>query len=176
MLPPMAVLVRYEGARDRAASAQCKQVASHARRMLRALQLTHSELSVLLCDDRVMRQLNHAHRKLDRPTDVLAFALGEGRPMVTAQPALGDIAIALPTARRQARSHRWPPELEICLLLAHGLLHLLGQDHPTRAAERRMMARAHLLMAAGLAGRGRRGWTSPLPPAHQARGSAARRG
>jgi probable rRNA maturation factor len=134
-------------------------------RMLQALTLQNAELSLLVCDDRVMRRLNREHRRIDRSTDVLAFAMNEGRPMVSVGQVLGDVAISWPTVRRQARAHGWSSEHELCLLLAHGLLHLLGFDHATRVEERRMMARAHMLMAAALrrpggvdkpAGRGRR--------------------
>jgi probable rRNA maturation factor len=174
MLRAMSVLVRYEGVRDGSAAAQRSHVARCAKRMLRALTLDTAELSVLLCDDTLMRSLNLAHRKLDRPTDVLAFAMNEGQPLVAVHATLGDIVIALPTARRQAATHGWSIELEICLLLAHGLLHLLGYDHANRADERRMMARAHLLMAAGLAGCAG-AWTSSLPAAHPPATTALRK-
>lgn len=145
----MTVLVRYEGsdADTRAARAGVKR---YAARMLRALQLQGAELSLLLCDDALMQQLNHTHRNIDRTTDVLAFAMGEGTAMASPKAVLGDIAISLPTAARQAEDHGWPLRVEVCLLLAHGLLHVLGFDHRTRTEERRMMARAHLLMASAL--------------------------
>ena len=62
-----------------------------AERMLRALALESAELSLVLCDDAVMRDLNRQYRQLDRTTDVLAFALGEGP---------GDAEYAGPMARR----------------------------------------------------------------------------
>jgi probable rRNA maturation factor len=125
-------------------------VRRYAVRMLRALTLEAAELSLLVCDDKIMRRLNRDHRHIDRPTDVLAFAMREGKPIAGIDDCLGDIVISWPTAQRQAREHAWTPEREVCLLLAHGVLHLLGFDHVTRVEERRMMARTHLLMAAGL--------------------------
>lgn len=123
----------------------------YALRMLRALELDTHELSILLCDDVVMRRLNRDYRNLDRPTDVLAFAMREGRAVVSVRDdVLGDVAISWPTAARQARAHGWSPELEVCMLLAHGLLHVLGFDHATRAEDRRMRARTDLLMMAAL--------------------------
>ena len=120
--------------------------------MLRALGLEAHELSVLLCDDTVMRRLNRAYRQKDRPTDVLAFAMREGPDsFVSARDdVLGDVAISWPTAARQARRHGWSGELEVCMLLAHGLLHVLGFDHQTRVQDRRMRARTDLLMMAAL--------------------------
>src|SRR5262245_39336749 len=80
-------------------------VRRRARRMLRALSLADAELSVLLCDDPMMRTLNRRYRRRDRTTDVLAFALGEGHAMKAACPVpLGDVVISLPTAARQARA------------------------------------------------------------------------
>lgn len=149
MLARMPVHLRIEGAR-RGAEQYGPLVRRYAQRMLRALTLEAAELSLLVCDDRIMRRINREHRAIDRPTDVLAFAMSEGMPMVSLHATLGDIVIAWPTARRQAREHGWSVEREVCLLTAHGLLHLLGFDHATRKTERRMMARTHLLMSAAL--------------------------
>lgn len=125
--------------------------------MLRALALDDAELSIMLCDDVVMRALNRRYRGYDRTTDVLAFALGEGRRMPVPGPlALGDIVISLPTAARNARIAHKPALAEISLLLAHGLLHLLGCDHRTATEDRRMRARTDLLLAAASLGVRRR--------------------
>jgi probable rRNA maturation factor len=152
----MPVRLRVEGAVPEADTASTL-MRRYGIRMLRALTLDEAELSLLVCDDRVMRRLNRKHRRIDRSTDVLAFAMDEGHPMVSVQRSLGDIVISWPTARRQARAHGWSAERELCLLLAHGMLHLLGFDHATRVAERRMMARAHMLMAAALQRRSKGG-------------------
>lgn len=79
-------------------------------------------LSILLCGDRRMRSLNRTWRRKDRPTDVLSFSSGETR-------FLGDIVIDVPYAARQARRRGHTPAREVQILLAHGLLHLLGYDH-----------------------------------------------
>jgi probable rRNA maturation factor len=147
--PLVSVQLRIEGA-PIGAKYYGPLVKRYATRMLRALKLEAAELSVLVCDDRVMRRLNKTYRGIDRSTDVLAFALREGMAMAGTVDALGDIVIAWPTARRQARANGISSEREVCLLVAHGLLHLLGFDHATRTTERRMMARAHLLMATAL--------------------------
>ena len=61
---------------------------------------------------------------------------------------LGDVVISIPTAIRQAEERQRPVDTEVVELLAHGLLHLLGFDHPDRDTERRMRARTDLLRAA----------------------------
>lgn len=120
--------------------------------MLRALELEDSELSILLCDDETIRELNRRYRAQDKPTDVLAFAMREGEPMELSDEGtasmLGDVVISLPTATRQARERGRPIVQEVTFLLAHGLLHLIGYDHQSRDEERRMSAMTDVLLAA----------------------------
>jgi probable rRNA maturation factor len=73
-----------------------------------------------------MRTLNRVWRKKDRPTDVLSFPGGEAEDAF-----LGDVAIDVPYAGRQARRLGHSLQREIQVLLAHGILHLLGHDHET---------------------------------------------
>lgn len=120
-----------------------------ATRMLAALSLENAELSVHLVDDPGITTLNRDYRGLDRPTDVLAFTLdgAEGEDRADAPPRqLGDVVISLDTAARQARAGRRSLRREVAWLLAHGLLHLVGYDHRTRAQKRRMDARARSLL------------------------------
>jgi probable rRNA maturation factor len=145
----MPVSVRVEG-KSPAAHTGLPSVRRYATRMLRALRLSRAELSVLLCDDPVMRRLNRDYRHQDKPTDVLAFAMNEGERVVSLTHVLGDVAISWPTAARQARAHGWSTQREVCMLLAHGLLHVLGFDHVTKVQDRRMRARTDLLMTAAL--------------------------
>lgn len=115
-----------------------RDVRARAERMLEALGMTGAELSILLCDDATIHTLNRRYRKKDKPTDVLAFAMEDPK-------ILGDVVISIETARRQAKTTL---SGEVTLLLAHGLLHLLGYDHRTDAEERRMKARTDMLCAA----------------------------
>lgn len=118
-----------------------------AEQMLRALGMPEAELSILLCDDSTIHQLNRRHRRKNKPTDVLAFAMREGRVLAGASGVLGDVVISLDTAARQAKQLKRSLWDEVTLLLAHGLLHLVGYDHRTDAEERRMNARADILVA-----------------------------
>ena len=81
------------------------------------------EVALLLTDDTRIHSLNRAYRKIDSPTDVLSF------PMVGDEEILGDIAISVETAKRQAVLAGHAIETELKLLLLHGLLHLCGYDH-----------------------------------------------
>jgi probable rRNA maturation factor len=95
------------------------------------------EVALRMTGDAAMRELNHAWRGKDKPTDVLAFAQREAKAADAA--LLGDIVISLDTARRQARRGL---HAELLHLASHGLCHLLGYDHRDDAEERVMNARA----------------------------------
>ena len=126
-------------------------LARRAERMLQALGLSDSELSIVVCDDATIHALNRTHRRRNKPTDVLAFALREGKPLPGAEAMLGDVVISLDTAQRQADERGHSLWTEVTTLLAHGLLHLIGYDHRTDAEERRMNARADILVSAATA-------------------------
>jgi probable rRNA maturation factor len=89
-------------------------------------------VALALVTDRQIRSLNRRYRRLDRSTDVLSFpaptpqssARGSGR-----DGHLGDVAISLDTARRQAGRMGHSLGTELRVLALHGLLHLLGYDH-----------------------------------------------
>jgi probable rRNA maturation factor len=120
-----------------------------ALRLLRLLDL-QSELSVVLVDDAEMRRLNAAYRRIDKATDVLAFAMREGEGAELHPDVLGDVVISLDTAARQAASRRVPIADELRTLLTHGVLHLLGYDHERSPVEARRMFRKQRELIAGL--------------------------
>lgn len=137
-------------------------IAKRAERMLQALRMEEAELSVLLCDDATIHELNRDYRGKDRPTDVLAFAMNEGEGGGLHPHLLGDVVISIDTTRRQARERGATIVAEATFLLAHGLLHLLGYDHRTEDELRVMMALTDGLRAA--ATRRRVVDNSPPPP------------
>lgn len=141
----MSAVVRYEG--KGRSSISCTIVKRIANRMLHALDYSDAELSVLLCDDTVIQHLNFQYRKLDKPTDVLSFSMQEGEPIAGSPLILGDIVISLPTAKKQADMRHSTLLDELTVLLAHGLLHLLGFDHQTASQERIMKAKVDILVA-----------------------------
>ncbi len=108
--------------------------AARARRFLnRALDLAGGaaeELSVVVCGDARMRELNRRYRGKDRTTDVLSFPAGP-----SAGGFLGDLVISVPEARRQAKRGGVALRTVMEKLLLHGLLHLLGYDHETDRGE-----------------------------------------
>lgn len=121
----VAAQVRAPAGGDRAALVRFAEGA------LDALGRSSAELSVLLCDDGFMRDLNLRFRGIDAPTDVLSFEqdLTVGCGSIPGDSILGDVVISLDTARRQARRRNLSEATEIRELLLHGILHLLGRDH-----------------------------------------------
>ena len=101
------------------------------------------EIGLRLTDDRQIQILNHQYRSLDKPTDVLAFAATEVEmkiPQDLDEPMyLGDIVISLDTAARQAKVQNHSLMIELAWLSSHGLLHLLGWDHPDARSLRQML-------------------------------------
>ena len=90
---------------------------------------TKSSVNVLLTDDVQLQELNNAYRGIDKPTDVLSFAAGDAMPGMEEDLHLGDIAISVPYAERQAYEGQYSLKSELQLLAVHGTLHLLGYDH-----------------------------------------------
>ncbi|NJN30637.1 MAG: rRNA maturation RNase YbeY [Synechococcales cyanobacterium RM1_1_8] len=110
------------------------------------------EISLILTTDAEVQALNRDYRQKDQPTDVLSFAALEvdAPPLPPGEPLpLGDIIISIDTAQRQAESQGHSLATELQWLASHGLLHLLGWDHPDEESLTRMLQRqAQLIQAA----------------------------
>lgn len=108
-------------------------------------------VTVLFADDAFLQALNREHRDLDEPTDVLSYAADAESDDVEAFPGtpededeppyLGDIAVSIATALRQAAAANLEPAEEIAHLVVHGLLHILGYDHEEPDDDAAMRAR-----------------------------------
>lgn len=111
-----------------------------------------SELSINFVDNHEIQILNRNYRQIDRPTDVISFALeemGEGEVKVIDKDIpvmLGDIVISIDKAKEQAIEYNHGLERELGFLALHGFLHLLGYDHMKEADEQKMFARQEELL------------------------------
>ena len=124
-----------------------------------------SELTVIFADEPTMTELNTQFMGKNAPTDVLAFPIDAVEASRTPGPGalsfgptkkpidvhdhqllLGDVDICPAVAARQAPSHAGTFDDEIALLLVHGILHVLGNDHDSEHAEAAMheLERTHL--------------------------------
>ncbi len=152
-------LAVQEGPHEGVSGAEMKR---RARTMLDALGKGDAELSLVLTGDETIQELNRIYRRKNKPTDVLAFAQREGPLAHLAGPLLGDVILSVPTARRQATANRRDLASELTMLLAHGILHLLGWDHQDRTSDRRMREETARLCAAADA-------DTPRPPGERLR-------
>ncbi|WP_438474339.1 rRNA maturation RNase YbeY [Selenomonas sputigena] len=95
--------------------------------------LKNAEVSITLTNDAQIHEINKNYRHVDKPTDVISFALQESvEPLITDGPAinmLGDIIISVERARIQASDYGHSLRRELVFLTVHGMLHLLGYDH-----------------------------------------------
>ena len=89
-------------------------------------------ISVLLAGDAEIRRLNKEFRGKDKATDVLSFPAGDG---VGRRRVAGDLAISVETAAREAPQRGHTLDLELRVLLLHGVLHLAGMDHEADGGE-----------------------------------------
>jgi probable rRNA maturation factor len=85
-----------------------------------------TEVSIVLCDDMFIADLNRRWRGIAEPTNVLAFPSG-GAPTPTS--ILGDIVIAYETTAKEAAAAAIPLRDHVAHLVTHGFLHLVGYDH-----------------------------------------------
>ncbi len=105
---------------------------------------------MLLADDAALRALNRDYRSIDKPTNVLSFPIDAPDP---ARPAwmLGEVAVALETALREAEEEGRTVEGHLTHLVVHGVLHLLGYDHiDDEDADRMEALEARLLRDLGV--------------------------
>ena len=105
-----------------------------------------ASVAILLTGDERLRRLNREFAGEDHVTDVLSFEAYTGAPFPNGDDdssinQIGDIAISVPQAERQAIEKQVPFERELAMLAIHGTLHLLGYDHATPEEERVMFGR-----------------------------------
>ena len=110
----------------------------------------NGEVSVTLTNNTYIHQLNKQYRGIDRPTDVLSFALNESEePEIEDGPdvnVLGDLIISVERAQEQAADYGHSVRREVAFLTVHGMLHLLGYDHMEEAERLEMEAEQRFVM------------------------------
>ncbi|WNS43777.1 rRNA maturation RNase YbeY [Paenibacillus sp. MMS20-IR301] len=129
--------------------------------------LDEGEVDLTFVDNERIHELNLEYRGIDRPTDVLSFAMNEtgedeleiiyavsedeDEDQDEVPNVLGDIIISVTRAQEQALEYGHSLERELGFLFVHGFLHLLGYDHQDAESEAEMMAKQeHVLAQVGL--------------------------
>lgn len=105
---------------------------------LNKLEINNSYFTVILTSDEEVKELNKNYRGIDNTTDVLSFALNDGKILVSPINMLGDIYISIPQMKKQAIEYSTGERRELGFLVIHGLLHLLGYDHENPKDEEEM--------------------------------------
>jgi probable rRNA maturation factor len=113
--------------RQRTVRVRARRFERFLARLARRYKRERAEVVLVFVGERTIRRLNREFRKKDKVTDVLSFpaAAGPGGRRTT----LGEIAVCVPRARRQAAELGHSLEAELAYLTLHGFLHLLGFDH-----------------------------------------------
>jgi len=106
---------------------------------------TH-EISIVITDNAQIQQLNKTYRKVDKPTNVLAFPMQEGKFADITPGLLGDIVISCEKAQQEADSANISIDERMSQLLIHGILHLVGLDHETSPGDARNMENKSLAL------------------------------
>ncbi|WP_028588751.1 rRNA maturation RNase YbeY [Paenibacillus massiliensis] len=122
--------------------------------------VTEGEVALTFVTDEQIHELNRQYRGIDRPTDVLSFAMNEELEeepdiIYSLEPEaelelpdmLGDIIISVQTAKRQSEEYGHSLDRELGFLFVHGFLHLLGYDHQDEASEAEMMGKQEAVLA-----------------------------
>jgi probable rRNA maturation factor len=123
--------------------------------------IDQGEVALTFVDNARIHELNLEYRGIDRPTDVLSFAMNEsgedeldiiyeveeGEVLEDVPDVLGDIIISVTRAQEQAQEYGHSLERELGFLFVHGFLHLLGYDHQDEASEAEMMSKQEKVLA-----------------------------
>ena len=120
----MDVNVSLDGVRAGLSRARVAEIATAA---LRAEKVANALLSITLVTPRAIARINAEHLQHAGPTDVISFGFSRAAP---SDPVVGDIYICPVVARRNARVHGAPVREELARLVVHGVLHILGYEHP----------------------------------------------
>lgn len=110
-------------------------------------KLDNCIFNIIFIDNERIREINREYRNIDRETDVISFALEDNNDIkYDGFRVLGDIYISLDKAKEQAMLYEHSYKREICFLITHGILHLLGYDHMEEDEEKIMFDKQERLL------------------------------
>lgn len=106
------------------------------------------EFNVIIINNEEIHKINKEYRGIDRPTDVISFALEDYKDIKYENDyrVLGDIYISIDKVKEQAKEYGHSEKRELAFLTVHGLLHLLGYDHMEKEDEKVMFSRQELIL------------------------------
>ena len=103
--------------------------------------------NVIFVDNEKIHEINKEYRHIDRPTDVISFALEDNEEIsFEFGRLLGDIYISTDKIKSQAKEYGHSEKREMAFLTIHGLLHLLGYDHMNKEDEKVMFGEQEAIL------------------------------
>ena len=114
-----------------------ERIISFCLEVLDKLKINNWEISIMLCNDIIIKDLNNKYRSINEPTDVLSFTqdLESVGDIIYA----GDIIISLETIKHHSKNFDVDIDEEFKRVLIHGILHLGGMVHKTNSREEEML-------------------------------------
>ena len=110
-------------------------------------KLENCIFNIIFIDNDRIKEINKEYRNIDKETDVISFALEDNNDIkYDGFRVLGDIYISLDKAKEQASIYEHSFIREICFLITHGILHLLGYDHMEEDEEKIMFDKQERLL------------------------------
>lgn len=114
---------------------------------IKKLKLKNALFNVIIINNDSIHKINKEYRNIDRPTDVISFALEDDLDITLRDiRMLGDIYISYDMVKKQANEYNHSTKRELCFLAIHGLLHLLGYDHMNKEDEDKMFSKQKELL------------------------------
>ena len=124
-----------------------EEIENYVEYLVKELNLDNCMFNIIFITNKEIHKINKEYRKVDRPTDVISFALEDNKDIEYKDfRLLGDIYISVDRAIEQAREYNHSLKRELCFLSTHGILHLLGYDHQTKKEEEIMFTKQKELL------------------------------
>lgn len=124
-----------------------EEIENYVEYLVKELNLDNCMFNIIFITNEEIHKINKEYRKVDRPTDVISFALEDNKDIEYKDfRLLGDIYISVDKAIEQARDYNHSLKRELCFLSTHGILHLLGYDHQTKEDEEEMFTKQKELL------------------------------
>lgn len=124
-----------------------EEIENYVKYLVKELNLDNCMFNIIFITNEEIHKINKEYRKVDRPTDVISFALEDNKDIEYKDfRLLGDIYISVDRAIEQARDYNHSLKRELCFLSTHGILHLLGYDHQTKEDEEEMFTKQKELL------------------------------
>lgn len=124
-----------------------EEIEKYVEYLVKELNLDNCMFNIIFITNKEIHKINKEYRKVDRPTDVISFALEDNKDIEYKDfRLLGDIYISVDRAIEQARDYNHSLKRELCFLSTHGILHLLGYDHQTKKEEEIMFTKQKELL------------------------------